>query len=81
MCLTINYSCSDVVRAYRGVLKEKEALEASIQALSVGQNVVEDERTEFAAVAETKICNEEKKQGLSDENNAQQQTDDEVEYM
>ena len=29
--------CVDVVRAYKGLLKEKEALEASLKALSVQQ--------------------------------------------
>ena len=31
------YCCVDVVRAYKGLLKEKEALEASLKALSVQQ--------------------------------------------
>lgn len=34
---TLNSLISDVVRAYKGLLKEKEALEASIKALSIQQ--------------------------------------------
>ena len=38
--------CTDVVRAYKGLLKEKEALEASLKALSVQQleEEVEEEK-------------------------------------
>lgn len=36
--------CADVVRAYKGLLKEKEALEASLKALSIQQ--LEDEAKE-----------------------------------
>lgn len=37
-------ACIDVVRAYKGLLKEKEALEASLKALSIQQ--LEDEPQE-----------------------------------
>ena len=40
-------SCSDVVRAYKGLLKEKEALEASLKALSIQQ--LEDDPQEDKA--------------------------------
>ncbi len=32
-----HYSCADVVRAYKGVLTEKDALEATVKALSISQ--------------------------------------------
>lgn len=36
------HSLLDVVRAYRGALKEKEALESTLKALSVQQEEVEE---------------------------------------
>ncbi len=37
LCEWVSVYCVDVVRAYKGVLKEKEALEATVKALSVAQ--------------------------------------------
>lgn len=42
------YLFTDVVRAYKGLLKEKEALEATLSALATSDSARSDEKREVA---------------------------------
>lgn len=59
--------CADVVRAYKGVLKEKEALEATVKALSVAQVKDADSAlTEGACPSDNELDNEAEKSDTGD---------------